>query len=186
MLRPGLLALTLLMLVVASCTRTPGPRIARRPEPGPDASLPHVFWEAEFSAGDVRLAKEAGERVLMVYWTDGEGADLAFLNLAGEVLGRKQLPGLIHVAGYRVAGDRIEVLYQSTSGVILMFGVAPGGNIVSSEFEEPYPWDVLALAMAGPLEILAEDNQWIYRMGLVQKDGGWLLKTTITGPAGAR
>ncbi len=186
MLRPALLAFTLLMLIGVSCTHTPGPRIVRRPEPGPDAALPHVLWEAEFFAEDVRLAKKVGEGVLMVYWADGEGGDLAFLNLVGEVLGRKQLPGSIRAAGYRMAGDMIEVLYQGTGGVVLMFGVAPGGEMVSREFEEPYPWDVLALAIAGPLEIVAEDDQWIYRMGFIQRNGGWLLTTTITGPARAR
>ncbi len=186
MLRPGLVALTLLMLIVVSCTHTPGLRIVRRPEPGPDPALPYVVWEAEFFAEDVRLAKKAGERVLMIYWADDEGGDLAFLNLDGEVLGRKQLPASIHAAGYRMADDMIEVLYQGTGGVVLMFGVAPGGEAVSREFEEPYPWDVLALAIAGPLEIVAEDDQWIYRMGLIQRNGGWLLTTTITGPARAR
>ncbi len=184
--RRSLFALTLLVLITVSCTHTPQPRMSQRPEPGPDCELPHLLWQAEFFSEDVRLAKKAKERVLMVYWEGNGEGELVFLDLGGEVLGRKRMSGLPLAAGFRIRSGMIEVLYQDLGGIVSMFGITPGGETVPVEFEEPYSWDALALMARGPLEVIFTDDRWIYHMGLQQGPRGWLLQGTITGPMRAR
>ncbi|MFO8061076.1 MAG: hypothetical protein R6U70_10545 [Bacillota bacterium] len=181
MFRPVLLTLVVLLVVASSCARGPGMRVWRGPEPGPDSDLPRLLWRMEFTSEDVRMARRPGGRTLMLYWTDGEGGELALVDLTGEVIGRKTVPGVLLEGGFRLEGGTAQVLYQDVGGVVVTFGVTSTGEVVSFEFEEPYPWDSLALLRRGPLEVIGRDDRWIYLTELGETPRGWILATTITG-----